>query len=160
MHSHHEGLTNQTCTISTCLMFLGGDGVSMPQCIVESRDVGEEKLNIVTACCASLQKGLGWHWVGHFQWWFCWGGGGGLEGQKPPPPPPQTCSATPPGIMLGRYKISLMSSYLELGHTCATCKARWRGRRVYIVSSSDQLSRIRISTDSDCTRTHLRGPTI
>ena len=54
-------------------------------------------------------------------------GGGGLEGQKPsppPPPPPQTCSATPPGIMLGRYKISLMSSYLELGHTCATCKAR------------------------------------
>ena len=52
------------------------------------------------------------------------GGGGGLEGQKPPPPPPQTCSATPPGIMLGRYKISLMSSYLELGHTCATCKAR------------------------------------
>ena len=51
----------------------------MPQCIVESRDVGEEKLNIVTACCASLQKGLGWHWVGHFQWWFCGGGPGGTE---------------------------------------------------------------------------------
>ena len=33
---------------------------------------------------------------------------------------PQTCSAPPPGTILGRYKISLMSSYLELGHACAT----------------------------------------
>ena len=33
------------------------------------------------------------------------------------PPPPQTCSAH---TMLGRYKISLMSSYLELGHAHAT----------------------------------------
>ena len=75
-------------------------------------------------------------------------------------PSPQTCSARLPGTMLGGYKISLMSSYLELGHTRATWKAQWRGRRVYIVSSSDQLSRIRSSTDSDCTRTHLRGPRI
>ena len=42
------------------------------------------------------------------------GGGGGLH------PPPQTCSAPPPGTVLGRYKISLMSSYLELGYARAT----------------------------------------
>ena len=34
--------------------------------------------------------------------------------------PPQTRSAPPPGTVLGRYKVSLMSSYLELGHTHAT----------------------------------------
>ena len=43
------------------------------------------------------------------------------------------------------------SSYLELDHTHATWKAQWR-----VVSSSIQLSGI----DSDCTRTHLRGPRI
>ena len=56
------------------------------------------------------------------QWWVLWGA-----------EPSQTCSAPPPGTMLGWYKISLMSSYLELGHARATWKARWRGRRVYIV---------------------------
>ena len=38
--------------------------------------------------------------------------------------PPQTCSAPPPGTTLGRYKISLMSSYLELGHVRATMMKR------------------------------------
>ena len=48
------------------------------------------------------------------QWRF-YGGGGGGGGLEPP----QTCSAPPPGTMLGRYKISLMSSHLELGHVRA-----------------------------------------
>ena len=48
------------------------------------------------------------------------GGGGGGGGGLGELQPPQTCSAPPPGTMLGRYKISLMSSYLELGHARAT----------------------------------------
>ena len=61
------------------------------------------------------------------QWQFYRGveGGGGLL------EPPKTCSVPPIRNVLGQYKISLMSSYLELGHARATWKARWRGRRVY-----------------------------
>ena len=72
-----------------------------------------------------------WHGGKHILWvWHYWpvavlrgGAWGGLES-------PQTCSVPPPGTMLGQYKISLISSYLELGHARATWKAQWRGRRV------------------------------
>ena len=46
--------------------------------------------------------------------------------------PSQTCSVPPPGAMLGRYKISLMSSYLELGHVCATWKGHDEEAEEYI----------------------------
>ena len=54
-------------------------------------------------------------------------------------PPPQTFFCPIPWYMLGRHEIS---SYLELDHAHATWKAQWRGKRVYLVSSSDQLSGI------------------
>ena len=53
--------------------------------------------------------------------------------------PSQTFFTPPPGIC---WMILLISSYLELDHMRTTWKAQWRGRRVYIVSSSDQLSGI------------------
>ena len=60
---------------------------------------------------------------------------------------PQTCSAPPPGTRV-RPCMCYVKDMMK------------RQKRSYIVSSSDQLSRIRSSTDSDCTRTHLRGPRI
>ena len=60
-------------------------------------------------------------------------------GWELPPPSPQTFFCLIPWYMLGQHEIS---SYLELDHAHATWKAQWRGKRVYLVSSSDQLSGI------------------
>ena len=82
------------------------------------------------------------------------GGGGGLRGWTPPSP-----NLLCPTPWYYAWTIQNFINVLTFRVRPRVCYDDEEAEE-YIISSSDQLSRIRSSTDSDCTRTHLRGPRI